>query len=199
MPARLRLSAWGLGLLAALCLVMLVTPCASAKISVFPSPGTPVASDTTTFSFRDVKPNRLGPVRIIGSVSGEHAIARRIKHSDRNGVSLVPAGRFADGEESPLRRLVGIAGRDHDDGHQLSGLVVPMRFCRLPLVPFVVPVERVALVALGGEPYVARLEFLALRLLDSGDRLPDRLRIGVLGVFQADRRLFENVPDHDAT
>ncbi len=98
MPARLRLSAWGLGLLAALCLVMLVTPCASAKISVFPSPGTPVASDTTTFSFRDVKPNRLGPVRIIGSVSGEHAIARRIKHSDRNGVSLVPAGRFADGE-----------------------------------------------------------------------------------------------------
>ena len=75
-----------------------LTP-ASARISVYPSPGTPVASEATTFSFRGVKPNRLGPVRITGSITGRHAIEKRIRHSDGNGVSVVPAGRFADGEK----------------------------------------------------------------------------------------------------
>ena len=68
---------------------------ASARISVYPSPGTPVASETTTFSFRGVKPNRLGPVRITGSITGRHAIEKRIRHSDGNGVSVVPAWRAA--------------------------------------------------------------------------------------------------------
>ena len=41
---------------------------AKAKpISVFPVPGTPVASDATTFSFRGLKPKNLGKVAIYRS------------------------------------------------------------------------------------------------------------------------------------
>ncbi len=66
-------------------------------VSVFPSPGTPVVSDTTTFSFRNVEPKLLGPVKIYGSRSGRH-FWRPLAHSDGRGVSVVPKRRFMRGE-----------------------------------------------------------------------------------------------------
>ncbi len=67
-------------------------------VSVFPAPGTPVASDATTFSFRGLKPKNLGKVRVIGSKSGRHGYTR-LHHSDGRGVSVVPNRRFTPGEE----------------------------------------------------------------------------------------------------
>ena len=37
-----------------------------SPVTVFPSPGTPVASDTTSFSFRGVKPRYMGPIKVYG-------------------------------------------------------------------------------------------------------------------------------------
>ncbi len=71
-------------------------------ISVFPAPGTPVASDTTTFSFRGLKPKHLGPVRVTGSKSGPHR-GSRLVHSDGRGVSFVPDRRFIPGEVVEVR------------------------------------------------------------------------------------------------
>jgi len=90
-------------------------PLASARISVYPSPGTPVASETTGFSFRGVAPHRLGKVAIIGSVSGRHAIARRIEHSDGAGVSLLPKRPFIQGETVHVYTHRDIRLAEHGD------------------------------------------------------------------------------------
>ncbi len=71
---------------------------AKAKpISVFPVPGTPVASDKTTFSFRGLKPKNLGKVTIYGSET-KRVGHRRLRHSDGRGVSIVPKKSFQPGE-----------------------------------------------------------------------------------------------------
>jgi hypothetical protein len=66
-------------------------------VTVFPSPGTPVASDRTTFSFRGVKPRFMGPIKVYGSRSGRH-FGRRLAHSDGKGVSFIPKKKFVPGE-----------------------------------------------------------------------------------------------------
>jgi hypothetical protein len=104
-----------IGLLTMLIVGLVGSGPAEARVSVFPSPGTPVVSETTTFSFRGVKPGRLGPVKIIGSVSGRHGIARRIRHSDGHGVSLVPKRRFAYGEIVRVRTHRKIRLARHGD------------------------------------------------------------------------------------
>ncbi len=74
---------------------------ASAKakkaISVYPVPGTPVASDSTTFSFRGVNKKNLGPVVVTGGKSGRHG-GRLLAHSDGRGVSFIPKRKFRRGE-----------------------------------------------------------------------------------------------------
>lgn len=99
-------------LLAALFFCAVEATSASARISVYPSPGTLVASQTTSFSFRGLSPGRLGPVRITGSLSGRHGV-RRVRHSDGRGVSLVPRRRFSAGETVRVRtrRNVRLARR----------------------------------------------------------------------------------------
>ncbi|MDQ2700800.1 MAG: arylsulfotransferase family protein, partial [Actinomycetota bacterium] len=66
-------------------------------ISVYPLPGTPVASDATTFSFRGIKKKNLGPVTVTGSKSGRHT-GRLLAHSDGRGVSYLPKRKFVRGE-----------------------------------------------------------------------------------------------------
>ena len=66
-------------------------------VSVFPVPGTPVASESTSFSFRGLRPKHLGRVRIRGSRSGLHR-SRRLAHSDGHGVSVIPQRGFTRGE-----------------------------------------------------------------------------------------------------
>ncbi len=79
-----------------------LTASAEAKkakpVSVYPAPKTPVASDDTTFSFRGLKPKNLGKVKIIGSKSGRVG-GKRLRHSDGNGVSIIPKGKFQPGEK----------------------------------------------------------------------------------------------------
>ncbi len=92
-----------IALLSALALVgvLAISPPAHAKpkraISVYPLPGTPVASDATTFSFRGIKKKNLGPVTVTGSKSGRHT-GRRLAHSDGRGVSYIPKRKFVRGE-----------------------------------------------------------------------------------------------------
>jgi hypothetical protein len=73
-----------------------------SPITVFPAPDTPVASDSTTFSFRGLKPKHLGPVKVTGSRSGRHR-GKRLAHSDGMGVSFVPNRSFVPGEVVSVR------------------------------------------------------------------------------------------------
>lgn len=66
-------------------------------VSVYPAPKTPVASDTTTFSFRGLKPGKLGKVKVVGSKTGQVGHTR-LRHSDKRGVSIVPKRAFVPGE-----------------------------------------------------------------------------------------------------
>ena len=88
--------------LAALFSFGLMTASAGAKkpkpVSVFPAPKTPVASDETTFSFRGLKPESLGKVKVYGSQS-KRVGHTRLRHSDGRGVSIVPKKAFIPGEK----------------------------------------------------------------------------------------------------
>ena len=90
-----------------------LTASAQAKnkrpIAVYPAVGTQFASDTTTFSFRGVKPKHLGKVKVFGSKTGQVGHTR-LKHSDGRGVSIVPKEAFVPGEGVRVitrRNLVG--------------------------------------------------------------------------------------------
>ena len=66
-------------------------------VAVYPLAGTPDASRLSEISFRDVKPDTLGEINVVGSKSGRHA-GRLETHSDGRGASFVPAKAFAPGE-----------------------------------------------------------------------------------------------------
>jgi len=87
--------------LSAIVLLTVAAPQAGAAyknpVTVFPQPGTPVASDKTTFSFRGTKPRQMGPIIVVGSRSGRHG-GRRLAHSDGKGVSFIPRRSFVRGE-----------------------------------------------------------------------------------------------------
>ncbi len=71
-----------------------VAPAAQAqKIAAYPSPNVRVASDETTISFRGLKASALGKITVRGSKSGMHRGTLRA-HSDRRGVSFIPARDF---------------------------------------------------------------------------------------------------------
>jgi hypothetical protein len=70
---------------------------ASGTVSVFPTPGTPSASPSTTISFRDIAPTALKNVRVFGGNSGEHK-GHFVAHSDNDGASFVPDQAFEPGE-----------------------------------------------------------------------------------------------------
>ncbi len=83
------------------------TPASSAV--VFPEPGTQTASPTTTISFRHVAPARVGAVAVIGEQSGPHP-GTWLAHTDRNGVSFVPAKPFSPGERVTVRTALAVRG-----------------------------------------------------------------------------------------
>ncbi len=108
-PAGRRRAGLIVGLLlasAAIVIALDSAPPAAAKmkraISVYPSPGTPVASDRTTFSFRGIKKKNLGPVTVTGRQTGRHR-GRLLAHSDGRGVSFIPRRKFRSGELVTVR------------------------------------------------------------------------------------------------
>jgi Arylsulfotransferase (ASST) len=86
---------------------------ASGTVSVFPVPGTKVASPETTISFRGLDPGTIGDVVVTGSVSGAHD-GKFLDHSDGTGASFVPAQPFTAGET--VRVQTHLAIRDAKKG-----------------------------------------------------------------------------------
>ncbi|HTL86668.1 MAG TPA: hypothetical protein VL856_15900, partial [Acidimicrobiia bacterium] len=85
---------------------------ASGTISVFPVPGTPAASPSTTISFRGVAPNRIGPINVFGARTGEHK-GHLVAHSDGRGASFVPDDPFDAGEIVTVHTDLSIRGAQH--------------------------------------------------------------------------------------
>ncbi len=84
------------------------------RVSVFPLPGTPVASPETEVSFRGLPADRIGSVTVVGSTTGRHRGALA-PHLDGVGASFVPRKPFAAGERvtvtTRLRIRGAVAGR----------------------------------------------------------------------------------------
>ena len=82
-------------------------------VSVFPLPGSSYNLPGTQISFRGVTPGRIGPLKIVGSVTGVHT-GRIEADSDGRGASFISSQPFAAGEtvgvESKLNVLGGHAG-----------------------------------------------------------------------------------------
>ncbi len=87
---------------------------ASGAVSVFPTPGTPSASPSTTISFRDVAPTALTRVRVFGSETGEHK-GHFVTHSDNQGASFVPDQPFAAGEVVSVDTNLKVRGAQRGD------------------------------------------------------------------------------------
>ena len=79
------------------------------EVAVYPLAGTPDASAKSEISFRGVAPDGLSGVKVVGSRSGRHA-GRLLTHSDRDGVSFVPAKPFKAGEVVRVRADLPLVG-----------------------------------------------------------------------------------------
>src|SRR5439155_664812 len=66
-------------------------------VSVFPIPGTVANLPGTQITFRGIAPRRIGPLNIVGSVTGVH-VGRIEADSDGRGGSFIPSQPFAPGE-----------------------------------------------------------------------------------------------------
>ncbi|MCO5314879.1 MAG: arylsulfotransferase family protein [Solirubrobacterales bacterium] len=82
---------------------------ARPMVDVFPTAGTQVASNTTTFSFRGIRKSQLGHVVVTGSRSGRHYGSLRA-HPVGYGVSFIPYKRFINGEKVTVRTKRRIRG-----------------------------------------------------------------------------------------
>jgi Arylsulfotransferase (ASST) len=82
-------------------------------VSVFPAPGTRYNLPGTQISFRGIAARRIGPLTVVGSVTGVHT-GRIEADSDERGASFRPSQPFAPGETvrvvSKLNVLGGRAG-----------------------------------------------------------------------------------------
>ncbi len=81
----------------------------SAPVSVFPIPGSRVASPATQITFRGLPPGDLGRVVVSGSRSGSHA-GRVVGDSDGQGGSFLPASDFTPGEIVTVRTVLNVVG-----------------------------------------------------------------------------------------
>jgi hypothetical protein len=66
---------------------------AGPPVSVFPVPGSRLATPVTQIAFRGVPPGQLGPIVVTGSVSGPHS-GRVLADSDGKGASFVSSAPF---------------------------------------------------------------------------------------------------------
>ncbi|MGH7642496.1 MAG: arylsulfotransferase family protein [Candidatus Dormibacteria bacterium] len=89
----------------------LATSASCPGVSVYPSPGTRTAAQTTQISFRNIVPASLheGQVQITGSKSGPHT-GSWLSDSDHDGASFYPAQEFAAGETVSVSTELQICG-----------------------------------------------------------------------------------------
>src|SRR5579859_2031554 len=82
---------------------VLAAPAGRAEpVTVFPTPGSRMATPQTQIVFRGVPVSRLGSVVVTGSRSGRHR-GRLVADSDGHGGSFLPSRPFLAGEEVTVR------------------------------------------------------------------------------------------------
>jgi len=87
---------------------------ASGTVSVFPLPGTPSASPSTTISFRGIAPAAVGRIEVFGNTSGAHR-GHFVAHSDGAGTSFVPDDPFTAGEVVSVVTDLAVRGAQRGD------------------------------------------------------------------------------------
>jgi hypothetical protein len=83
-------------------------------VSVFPAPGTHYNMPGTQISFRGIAAQRIGSLRIVGSVTGPHT-GRIAAHSDGRGGSFIPRQPFAPGETVTVTSKLKVLGGHHGE------------------------------------------------------------------------------------
>lgn len=78
-------------------------------VSVYPTPGTRFNMPRTQISFRGIAPRRIGPLTVVGSVTGPHA-GRIEAGSDGRGGSFIPRQPFAAGETVRVVSRLNVLG-----------------------------------------------------------------------------------------
>ena len=73
------------------------TASASGAVAVFPLPGARYETTATQIVFRGIAPSQIGPVQVVGSMSGAHP-GGLVADSDGQGASFIPATPFRAGE-----------------------------------------------------------------------------------------------------
>ncbi|HLY48933.1 MAG TPA: arylsulfotransferase family protein [Solirubrobacteraceae bacterium] len=94
-----------IALLLAVLFALMLSGCGSAGqsvISVFPLPGSRLASSQTQIVVRGIPARRLSSITVTGSQSGPHS-GRLLTDSDHRGESFLPAKPFAAGETVTVR------------------------------------------------------------------------------------------------
>ncbi len=104
----------GLGCAVAAVSLTLTTPAVASAptVSVFPIPGSRLATPSTQIAFRGIPAGQLGPVIVTGSASGLH-VGRVLADSDGEGGSFVSDAPFRPGEVVTVithLNLLGAAG-----------------------------------------------------------------------------------------
>jgi hypothetical protein len=100
-------------LLLAASLGLVLSGCGSAtqRVSVFPIPGSRLATPQTQIVVRGIPPHDLRSITVTGSQSGAHS-GRLLTDSDDRGASFLPAKPFLAGEDVTVRvSAKGLAGR----------------------------------------------------------------------------------------
>jgi hypothetical protein len=83
-------------------------------VSVFPAPGTHYNMPRTQISFRGIAAQRIGPLHVVGSMTGPHA-GRIAAHSDGRGGSFIPSQPFAPGETVTVTSKLKVLGGHHGE------------------------------------------------------------------------------------
>jgi Arylsulfotransferase (ASST) len=83
-------------------------------VSVFPIPGSRVATPQTQIAFRGVSPAGLGTVSVVGSRTGPHP-GHMVGDSDGQGASFLPDKPFRPGEEVTVRTGLDVPGGQSGD------------------------------------------------------------------------------------
>ncbi len=94
----------------ALAFILLPGPAAAAPaVSVFPIPGSKLATPSTQIAFRGLPAGQLGAIIVTGSRSGLHA-GRVLADSDGDGGSFVSSAPFTPGENVTVNTGLNILG-----------------------------------------------------------------------------------------
>ncbi|WP_249011728.1 arylsulfotransferase family protein [Conexibacter sp. DBS9H8] len=104
-------------------------------VTVYPTPGDHYEMPDTQITFRGIPAAEIGPVTVIGSVSGVHS-GRIVADSDGNGGSFIPNRPFIHDETVTVRTVLNIAGATNGSfSFQIEHPAFPLKAEKLPAAP----------------------------------------------------------------